>query len=267
MVLTSAGAAYALPAAGTRAVVAFAPDDATDDHLEPAAGHHVRARPAVGRRPGARHRRASRRLLGRSLRVGGVVLATATSLDNVPDAIDTTGTMLWVIGPALVALVAGLAWLLAGRALRPVHAVTSRVASIGSRSLHERVPVPGSGDEIAELATTMNDMLGRLETASTSSRRLVSDASHELRTPVAVMRTELEVARLAPGNDWDDTSAVLLDELDRLQGLIDDLLLLARGDERGFECTPFSIVDVARDVAARPGRCPSRSRWRGGRAR
>ena len=87
--------------------------------------------------------------------------------------------------------------------------------------------MPGSSDEIAELATTMNDMLGRLESASTTNRRLVSDASHELRTPVAVMRTELEVARLEPGNDWAGTSAVLLDELDRLQGLIDDLLLLA----------------------------------------
>jgi signal transduction histidine kinase len=191
-----------------------------------------------------------------SLRVGGVVLATATSLDNVRDTIDTTGTLLWVLGPALVALVAALAWVLAGRALRPVHAVTSRVASITSRSLHERVPVPGSTDEIAELATTMNDMLGRLEAASVSNRRLVSDASHELRTPVAVMRTELEVARRQQANDWSATSKVLLDELDRLQGLVDDLLLLARGDERRFDRTVFSVADVARDVAARPRRVP-----------
>ena len=68
------------------------------------------------------------------------------------DTIATTSRLLWVVGPALVALVAGLAWLLAGRALRPVHAVTSRVAAIGSHSLHERVPVPASDDEIAELA-------------------------------------------------------------------------------------------------------------------
>ena len=118
---------------------------------------------------------------------------------STPSATRSTPTrrLLWFIGPVLVALVAGLAWLLAGRALRPVHAVTSRVAEIGSHSLHERVPVPASDDEIAELARTMNGMLGRLETATTTSRRLVSDASHELRTPVAVMRAELEVARMA----------------------------------------------------------------------
>src|SRR5918993_2254116 len=185
---------------------------------------------------------------------GEFTLATASPLDSVRDTIATTKRLLWVAGPALVALVAGLAWLLAGRALRPVHAVTSRVAAIGSRSLHERVPVPASGDEIAELAATMNGMLARLETASTTNRRLVADASHELRTPVAVMRAELEVARRAAAVDWDATSDVLLAELDRLQGLVDDLLLLARGDERGFATTEFSIADVARDVGARARR-------------
>lgn len=192
-----------------------------------------------------------------SLRVGGTVLATAASLDEVRDAISTTRTMFWAAGPALVALVAALAWLLAGRALRPVHAVTSRVAEIGSHSLHERVPVPSSHDEIAELARTMNDMLGRLEASSAASRRLVSDASHELRTPVAVMRTELEVARRAgPSVDWPATSEVLHGELDRLQGLVDDLLLLTRGDERRLAQTDVSLVDVVHDVAARRRRVP-----------
>jgi signal transduction histidine kinase len=184
------------------------------------------------------------------LSTGGVTLATASPLDSVRDTIATTKRLLWLAGPALVALVAGLAWLLAGRALRPVHAVTSRVAAIGSGSLHERVPVPASGDEIAELAATMNAMLARLEDASATNRRLVADASHELRTPVAVMRAELEVAR-GTAADWDATSGVLLGELDRLQSLIDDLLLLARGDERGFDQVPFSLADVARDTAAR----------------
>ena len=255
MVLTSAGPAFALPTAGQREVVAFTPGASTtitESSLPPDIMFE-RTLPSASAEVLGVAGRADEFSVS-SLRIGGVVLATATSLDNVRDTIDTTGKLLWVLGPALVALVAGLAWLLAGRALRPVHAVTSRVASIGSHSLHERVPVPGSSDEIAELATTMNDMLGRLESASTTNRRLVSDASHELRTPVAVMRTELEVARLAPGNDWAGTTGVLLDELDRLQGLIDDLLLLARGDERGFDRTPFSIADVARDVAARPRR-------------
>jgi signal transduction histidine kinase len=191
-----------------------------------------------------------------SLRIGGVTLATAASLQEVRDTIATMQTLFWIVGPILVALVAGLAWLLAGRALRPVHAVTSRVAEIGSHSLHERVPVPASSDEIAELATTMNDMLGRLETASASNRRLVSDASHELRTPVAVMRAELEVAGRDPSPDWEDTSSVLLGELDRLQGMIDDLLLLARGDERAFAREEVDVTDLVHEVAARRRRVP-----------
>ena len=78
----------------------------------------------------------------------------------------------------------------------------------------------------------MNGMLGRLETATTTSRRLVSDASHELRTPVAVMRAELEVARRSPEPDWPATADVIQEELARLQDLVDDLLLLARADEQ-----------------------------------
>ena len=187
-----------------------------------------------------------------SLRVGGgLVLATAASLDEVRDTIATTRTLFWFVGPILAALVAGLAWLLAGRALRPVHAVTSRVAEIGSDSLHERVPVPASRDEIAELATTMNEMLGRLESSSATNRRLVSDASHELRTPVTVMRTELEVARRDPNTDWDTTGDVLLGELERLQGMIDDLLLLARGDERALARDEVDVNDIVHEVASR----------------
>lgn len=191
-----------------------------------------------------------------SMAYGGFTLATASPLEGVRETIATTRNLLWLLGPALVALVAGIAWFLAGRALRPVHAVTSHVAAIGSNSLHERVPVPSSSDEIAELARTMNDMLGRLEVATTSSRRLVSDASHELRTPVTVMRTELEIAGRTTDPDWAATSGVLLGELTRLQELVDDLLLLARGDERAFAKADVSIGDVAHEVAARRRRVP-----------
>ena len=191
-----------------------------------------------------------------SLSAGEYTLATASPLDSVRQTVATTRRLLWIVGPALVALVAGLAWLLAGRALRPVHAVTSRVAAIGSRSLHERVPVPSSRDEIAELASTMNGMLGRLETASTTNRRLVSDASHELRTPIAVMRAELDVARRSKHPDWAVTGEVFDGELERLQGLVDDLLLLARGDEQALARNPFSIADTVRDVGARTRRVP-----------
>ena len=185
-----------------------------------------------------------------------VSLAAVSSLGEVRNTIDSTRALLWWVVPALVALVAGLAWLVVGRALRPVHAVTNQVAAIGSDSLHERVPVPPSADEVSELATTMNAMLDRLETATLTSRQLVSDASHELRTPIAVMRTELEVARRDPAADWDTVSTGLLGEVDRLQGLVDDLLLLARTSERGLRAEPVDVVDVVREVAARRRQVP-----------
>lgn len=186
-----------------------------------------------------------------ALPIGGAVFTTASPLDEVLDTINTTTRLLWMIGPALVALVAGLSWLLASRALHPVRILTARVADIESHSLHERVPEPVSSDEIATLARTMNQMLARLESANESSRRLVSDASHELRTPVAVMRTELEVAQRDGDNDWTSTGDVLLGELDRLQHLVDDLLLLARGDERALTRDDVDVVEMVKEVAAR----------------
>ncbi len=254
-----AGKAVALPYPGTQRVIVYAPGSA--DLAQPGTFiEDVTTRREAVSAAGAE-------LLGiegdaeeyavSTVPLGGLVLATASPLDAVRDTLASTRAVLWVVGPALVALVAGLAWLLAGRALRPVHAVTSRVAAITSHSLHERVPEPSSADEISELARTMNGMLGRLESATTSSRRLVSDASHELRTPVAVMRTELEVARRSPEPDWEATAEVLQVELDRLQGLVDDLLLLARSDEQGAvdrTSDPVSLVDLVHDVSARPRR-------------
>ena len=255
---TPDGEAFTLPYPGTQRVVAYSPG--VEDLAEPGIYTDVMASDEAMVVPAR-----SAQLLGISgsadrftvttLPIGGVVLATASPLDDVRDTLATTRQLLWVVGPVLVALVAALAWLLAGRALRPVHAVTSRVASITSRSLDERLPEPRSSDEIAELARTMNGMLGRLEAATTSSRRLVSDASHELRTPVAVMRAELDVAQRSTEPDWPATAVVLQDELGRLQDLVDDLLLLARADEQSaVDRRVVSLTDVVRDVTARPRR-------------
>ena len=129
-----------------------------------------------------------------SLSAGEYTLATASPLDSVrerrhdpPPAVDRRP------GARRPRRRAGVAARRTGAAAGPRGDVTCR--GDRSRSLHERVPVPSSRDEIAELASTMNGMLARLETASTTNRRLVSDASHELRTPIAVMRAELDVAR------------------------------------------------------------------------
>jgi signal transduction histidine kinase len=182
----------------------------------------------------------------------GLSLATASSLSEVNVTLDTTRQVLWWAVPLLVALVGALAWAIAGRALRPVHAITSQVATINRESLHERVPAPRSRDEVCELATTMNSMLDRLERSSDSNRRLVSDAAHELRTPIAVIRADLEVAQRSSAiADWSQVSDRVLAETDRLQQLIDDLLLLSRLDERRPATSLTSVDDLVRDVAGR----------------
>ncbi len=181
----------------------------------------------------------------------GVALSTASSLATVDRTLDATRSILWVVVPLLVLLVAVLSWWLVSRALRPVRLLTSGAASITSESLSERLPVPPSHDEVAELATTMNSMLERLERATTTSRRLVSDASHELRTPITVMRAELEVAQRDGDVRWDDVSTRVLGEVDRLQLLVDDLMLLARLGERGVAVGRVSLLDLAHDASAR----------------
>jgi signal transduction histidine kinase len=140
---------------------------------------------------------------------------------------------LLVIGiPFLLAIIAAVTWRVIGRALAPVESIRSEVESISTEELHRRVPMPSSKDEIARLAATMNQMLERLDKGQAKQRRFVSDASHELRSPVASIRQHSEVVLAHP----DHTSAqelarVVLAEDLRIQRLVDDLLLLARMDE------------------------------------
>ena len=116
--------------------------------------------------------------------------------------------------------------------MRPVEAIRAEVAEIGASDLHRRVPVPASDDEVARLARTMNDMLERVDDAAQRQRRFVADASHELRSPLTRIRTELEVDLAHPDQaDLLATHASVLDETIGLQRLADDLLLVARADE------------------------------------
>ncbi len=127
-------------------------------------------------------------------------------------------------------------WWLVGRTLRPVEAIRAGVGEIGGSDLHRRVPVPPGDDEVARLARTMNDMLGRVESSAERQQRFVADASHELRSPLTRIRSELEVDLAHPaGADPTATHRSVLDEVDGLQRLVDDLLLLARidGDPTG----------------------------------
>ncbi|RAJ36786.1 signal transduction histidine kinase [Kitasatospora sp. SolWspMP-SS2h] len=176
---------------------------------------------------------------------GPVTVRVGASLHTADTAEDLTTAALGVLSALLVATVGVVTWRATGRALRPVEAIRSEVAAIGDRDLDRRVPEPGGDDEVSHLAHTMNAMLDRLEAAGLRQRRFIADASHELRSPLAVLRTQLEVAHTHPDPAVRaDLVAGALQDTDRLQSLATDLLLLARLDATGHD-GPEEDVDLA----------------------
>lgn len=192
--------------------------------------------------------------------------AAAIESDAAQDA-----TQAMLVGVPLLVLVVGvITYRLTGRALRPVELMRDRTARISEADLSTRVDVPPTGDEIARLAVTLNAMLDRLHDAHQSQVRFIADASHELRSPLAAARAELDVAVRDPGHaDWLATAAVLRSTNERMQRLVDDLLALARTAENapgrdqdvdlddvveriGYGLRPRSGVVV--DVVTRPVR-------------
>ncbi|MFE0652493.1 sensor histidine kinase [Streptomyces sp. NPDC059534] len=187
----------------------------------------------------------------RTVLVGRALIAVAESTRIV--------TRLLLAGlPLLMVVVAGATWMAVGRALAPVAAIRSEVEAISAAELHRRVPLPRGRDEIARLATTMNRMLDRLERAQSAQRRFISDASHELRSPVASIRQHAEVALAHPDRLTDAAArerlvrTVLAEDL-RIQRLVDDLLLLARADEGALRprLRPVDLDDLVLDEARR----------------
>jgi signal transduction histidine kinase len=182
-----------------------------------------------------------------------LTILVARSLGEVEDATRVVRLVLFAAAPLLVGAFAVACWLLVGQALRPVAALRRGAEDITTTREHRRLPVPAAEDEVHRLAVTLNDMLDRLERSSARQRAFVSDAAHELRSPLAAIRTQLEVARAHPSDaDWDQTSADALADVKRLSRLVDDLLVLARADEaprRRFE--PVDLAQVADDVVAR----------------
>jgi signal transduction histidine kinase len=173
---------------------------------------------------------------------GPLTVAVASPLEDIRRTVDTLGRTLWLGIPLLVALVAALVWFLVGRALRPVDAIRAEVEEISHTTMHRRVPVPASRDEVARLADTMNDMLDRLDQASARQRQFVSDASHELRSPLTTMHAALELGlRHADQADWPTVASTVLNEDRRMAGIIDDLLELSRMDENGAAALPVPV--------------------------
>jgi signal transduction histidine kinase len=185
---------------------------------------------------------------------GPVTVYVGTSLEPTRDTLVLVGVGLLVGAPLLLALVAALTWVSVGRALRPVDAIRSQVADLSSRDLHRRVPVPPTDDEIGRLAVTMNAMLSRLQDAADKQRRFVADASHELQSPLAASRLDLEVTLAHPdAANWLDTARDLLAENRRMDRLVADLLFIARADDGAplAPCTPVDLHEVVFDEAAR----------------
>jgi signal transduction histidine kinase len=141
-----------------------------------------------------------------------------------------------IAAPVVIAVSAAATYVLVRRSMRSVDDIRSRVADITTSDLAERIPVPGSRDEIAALAVTMNEMLARIEAGHDAQRRFVGDASHELRSPLTTIISALEVAVTHPEVLTGElATTTLMPEALRMKTLIDDLLLLARADERGLD--------------------------------
>ena len=190
-------------------------------------------------------------------------LVLAVPLDDDDETLGTVAGLLAVSTVLVVALVAAVTWWVVGRALRPVSQIRAEVEAITADRLDRRIVEPRSGDEIAELAATMNGMLGRLDDAAAAQRRFVSDASHELRSPLATIRQHAELARAHPGaTSLGDLAEVVVDEGVRMQDLVDGLLLLARLDERApqrrqsVDLDDLALAEASRLRGRRAGREP-----------
>ncbi|MER5720133.1 HAMP domain-containing sensor histidine kinase [Streptomyces sp. NPDC002132] len=159
---------------------------------------------------------------------GALAVHAGAPLSSEHSAVGTALTVMLIGFPLLLAVVAGVTWLVTRRALRPVEGIRREMAAItASADLARRVPEPDTHDEVARLARTTNETLTALQTAVERQRRFVADASHELRSPIASLRTQLEVGAAHPGL-LDVPGAV--EDTVRLQDLAADLLLLARLD-------------------------------------
>ena len=178
---------------------------------------------------------------------GRYTIYVAASLDPVVESVANLTGLLRIGIPLVVAMVAVGAWWLVGRALAPVEGIRAEVARIGGRDLSRRVPAPSADDEVGRLARTMNGMLDRLESAQRREDQFVADAAHELRSPLASIRAQVEVAKL----DRKEDETEILAEIDRMQRLVDDLLALSESGraERAFVKQLIDLDDlVLREV-------------------
>jgi two-component system OmpR family sensor kinase len=168
---------------------------------------------------------------GAGREVRGVFVVASTLSAEAAEVTEAVRLAALVLVSVLI-IASGLAWVVAGRVLAPLRVLTDTARSISETDLARRIPSSGT-DEIAELAATFNAMLDRLQRAFAMQRTFVSDASHELRTPITIIRGHLELLGDDPA-ERRETIEIVTDELDRMNRFVDDLLLLAKSERDDF---------------------------------
>ena len=172
----------------------------------------------------------------------------ATERDEINDAVRTQASVQF--GMIVIASLLGLA--LAGRVLRPLSRLADTAQTISATDLTRRIPVRGN-DEASRIATAFNDMLERIERANATQRRFLDDASHELRSPMTVIRGHVELLELeSDPQEREAMIKIITDEIDRMNRIVEDLLLLARSERPGFlSIEPIDIAELTDDVHRR----------------
>ncbi len=187
------------------------------------------------------------------LKAGAFRAFLAVSSASNDRAVNLLGWLLVLVVPLFVACAAGGGYWLSRRALLPVDRITERARTIGLSNLSQRLEVPHTNDELQRLTETWNGMLGRLEAAVLKISRFTADASHELRTPVAIIRLAAENALRRPRSEAEYRAALqhIQRESESMTDLIGDLLFLARGDvEMPLESEPIALDELVRSVCA-----------------
>ncbi len=183
---------------------------------------------------------------------GHQIVIAAVSYAQASDSLATLAKALIIGTPLLFGLLALAIWLVTGYTLRPIAALRRGAAEVSQTGVPPDLPVPPARDEVRSLAVTQNDMLSKLADAQQRQPDLVSDSAHELRSPIASIRAQLEVALDHPdGLDWPETARDVHADTLRLARLTEDLLLLARLDGQHLRRRPTDLSAVCRSVAAR----------------
>jgi heavy metal sensor kinase len=196
------------------------------------------------------------RVVGRRVQARGsaYMLVVLRSLHDQEDLLERASYALLIAVPLALLLASVGGYFLARKSLAPVVRMSQTAASISAANLHERLPIINERDELGGLARVINALLARLDASFEQQRRFMADASHELRTPVAIMRSETEVALSKPmrsNEDLRESLAIVKDETRRLTYIVEDLFTLARADAGQYKLTSkeFYLDELAAEVA------------------